>query len=151
SIRSTGCPLQPDSSRADGAHVTDRTRRRPRRLAEAILGGGRLREAWPRGGRPTRVASGFALGSPGGAASRSLNRDLPLHAHLLVVVDGAVELVLPRRQVQLQRAALAGLHSALQLLVLAVDVLDLERVSRLAVVLLGEGDITGLHGRIRRR
>src|SRR6476646_5929490 len=78
---------------------------------------------------------------------RLLDRDLALHAHLLVIGDRAVELVLPGSQVDLERAALAGRDIPLELLVVPwCDVLDLERVRHLTVVLHVEADLARLDG-----
>ena len=82
-----------------------------------------------------------AWAQPGLPAPRGLlDGDLALHAHLLVVVDRAVELVLPGlREIDGQGAALARRQVGLQLL-FAVRALDLEAVGRLAVV--GGVDVT---------
>src|SRR3954451_6763411 len=77
------------------------------------------------------------------------DRDLALHAPLLVAVDRAVELVLAvLAQVDLDRLRLAGLNRTC--LRLAARPLDLEGVRGLAVVLDREADLALLHLRRRR-
>ena len=87
---------------------------------------------WPPPGVAWAIAAAAAASPPGRGGKRPLHRnargtqpapplasldgDLALHAHLLVVVDRAVELVLAGRQVRLQRAALAGRDVSLELL-----------------------------------
>src|SRR5262249_30793620 len=68
-------------------------------------------------------------GGSGRSSNPLVDGDLALHAHLLVVGDRAVELVVARLQVHRQCPALARRHVPLDLLVVTGgDVLDLERV-----------------------
>src|SRR5262249_51546932 len=90
--------------------------------------------------------SGAWLPSNDSGVSGHFDRDLALHAQLLVVVDRAVELVLARLQIDRQVSALSGGNAPLELLIVAGShVLDLERMRRLAIVLQFEGPLSRLH------
>src|SRR5262249_57637060 len=91
------------------------------------LGGARPLARQPPRGRwglkapPASAPSGAWLPSNDSGVSGHFDRDLALHAQLLVVVDRAVELVLARLQIDRQVSALSRGNPPLALLLLAAS------------------------------